>query len=66
MILSIGMMLNWLGDKHNDKRLKNAWTGIDNAVDFVLRERKVRTPDLGGTNNTVDFGGAVVEALITS
>ena len=66
MALSIGMMLNWLGDKEGDQRLKDAWTGIDKAVDKVLLEKKVRTPDLGGTNNTVEFGDTIVEALLTS
>jgi isocitrate/isopropylmalate dehydrogenase len=58
-------MLNWLGDKNNDLRLKAAWTGIDKAVDSVLRERKVRTPDLGGSNKTNEFGDAVIKALLS-
>lgn len=66
MVLSIGMMLNWLGDKRKDQRLKDAWTGIDKAVDRVLMEKKVRTPDLGGKNTTVEFGDAISEALLTS
>ena len=60
------MMLNWLEDKHNDQRLKEAWTGIDKAVDKVLRERKLRTPDLGGSNKTIEFGEAVVKAMQAS
>ena len=63
IILSVGMMLNWLGEKRRDERLKRAWKGIDVAVDKVLVERKVRTPDLKGTNSTRQFGDAVVEAL---
>ena len=66
MILSIGMMLNWLGDNYKDKRLKMAWTSIDKAVDTVLREGKVRTPDLGGSNKTVEFSDAVIKALLAS
>ena len=63
IILSVGMMLNWLGEKRSDERLKRAWKGIDRAVDKVLAERKVRTPDLKGTNSTRQFGDAVAEAL---
>jgi 3-isopropylmalate dehydrogenase len=63
MILSVGMMLNWLGDKKSDKRLKEAWLGIDKAVNMVLSEGKTRTPDLGGENNTREFGDAVVRAI---
>jgi 3-isopropylmalate dehydrogenase len=63
IILSVGMMLNWLGDKRGDARLKAAWNGIDKAVDDVLVEGKVRTPDLGGKNKTKEFGDAVVKAI---
>jgi 3-isopropylmalate dehydrogenase len=63
LILSVGMMLNWLGDERGDERLKKAWRGIDQAVDKVLAERKVRTPDLKGANSTEEFGDAVIEAL---
>jgi 3-isopropylmalate dehydrogenase len=59
MILSVGMMLNWLGEKKGDPRLKEAWRGIDKAVDKVLAARKVRTPDLGGSSSTKQFGAAV-------
>jgi len=63
LILSVGMMLNWLGDKRGDDRLKAAWKGIDKAVDGVLIEGRVRTPDLGGKNGTHEFGTAVAEAI---
>jgi 3-isopropylmalate dehydrogenase len=63
LILSVGMMLNWLGDKRGDDRLKAAWKGIDKAVDDVLIEGKVRTPDLGGKNGTHEFGDAVAIAI---
>jgi isocitrate/isopropylmalate dehydrogenase len=60
------MMLNWLGDKRRDNRLKDAWRGIDAAVDRVLAARRVRTPDLGGSNSTAVFGDAVVESLASN
>lgn len=66
MILSVGMMLNWLGDKRRDNLLKDAWRGIDAAVDRVLAARRVRTPDLGGSDSTAEFGDAVVEALAST
>ena len=46
IILSVGMMLNWISEKRGDSKLKAAWNGIDEAVDTVLGERKIRTPDL--------------------
>jgi 3-isopropylmalate dehydrogenase len=63
MILSVGMMLNWLGEKKGDQRLRDAWRGIDRAVDNVLAAGKVRTPDLGGSNSTKQFGSAVAKAV---
>ena len=63
MILSVGMMLNWLGEKHKDDRLKEAWGGIDKALDRVLSEGKVKTRDLGGSCSTEDFGSAVAKAI---
>jgi 3-isopropylmalate dehydrogenase len=63
MILSVGMMLNWLGEKHKDDRLKEAWGGIDKALDRVLSEGKVKTRDLGGLSSTEDFGSAVAKAI---
>jgi hypothetical protein len=46
------MMLNWLGGRGGDERLKRAWRGIDGAVDRVLSEERVRRPDLKGTGGT--------------
>jgi len=63
MILSVGMMLNWMGNKHGDRRLKEAWSGIDSAIDRVLGAKKVRTPDLKGNNSTSEFGSAVADEV---
>ena len=58
------MMLNWLGEKRGDERLKRAWRGIDGAVDRVLSEGRVRTPDLKGASGAQQFGDAIVQALL--
>lgn len=63
IILSVGMMLNWIGVKHGDSRLRAAWKGIDQAVDAVLGARRIRTPDLKGLNSTSQFGTAVAEEI---
>jgi len=65
IILSVGMMLNWIGDKRDDARLKAAYRGIDTAIDTVLTEGKIRTPDLKGINSTTQFGNAVAEIINT-
>jgi len=63
IILSVGMMLNWIGERRRDQKLRAAWKGIDKAVDAVLIDDKVRTPDLGGKNSTSQFGTAVADAI---
>jgi 3-isopropylmalate dehydrogenase len=63
MILSLSMMLNWLGDKHADNTLLAAGEGIDQAVKRILAQDGAKTSDIGGTSSTSDVGNAVVEAL---
>jgi isocitrate/isopropylmalate dehydrogenase len=59
------MMFKWLGEKRGYERLKRAWRGIDGAVDRVLSEGRVRTPDLKGASGAQQFGDAVVQALLS-
>ena len=55
-ILSAAMMAGWLGEK------KKAHD-IEGAVAAVIREGKVRTPDMGGGSGTLEMGRAVSEKL---
>ncbi len=55
-ILAAKMMLDWLGEK-NKARI------IDNAVSEVIKEGKVRTYDMGGTNSTLDMANAVAAKI---
>ncbi len=66
LILSVGMLLEWIGEKRDDERLTAAGKGIDKAVDAVLGEGKVRTPDLGGSSTTEQVGDAVAEKIISA
>ncbi|MFX1561133.1 MAG: isocitrate/isopropylmalate dehydrogenase family protein [Promethearchaeota archaeon] len=45
-ILSSAMMLEWLGKKFNDSAPVGIAKGIRNSVEAVLREGKIRTPDI--------------------
>jgi 3-isopropylmalate dehydrogenase len=51
-ILSGSLMLDFLGEQ-------NAAAVIEKAVEDVLREGKVRTKDIGGTNSTSDMGDEI-------
>ncbi|MCM3213676.1 isocitrate/isopropylmalate dehydrogenase family protein [Niallia taxi] len=63
-ILSAGMMLDWLGEQHQDNRLIQAGKDIEAAVAEVLKAGAVRTGDIGGTSSTSEVGDAVVQSLI--
>ena len=56
MILSGAMMLRHLGEPDAADR-------VERAVDAVLGEGRVRTPDLGGTSTTTEVGEAVAAAV---
>ncbi|WP_127584653.1 isocitrate/isopropylmalate dehydrogenase family protein [Paenibacillus koleovorans] len=62
-ILSAGMMLDWLGERHGDERLTDAAVRIEQAVMKVLEEGVAATSDIGGASRTSDVGDAVVRCL---
>ncbi|MBD3172076.1 NAD-dependent isocitrate dehydrogenase [Candidatus Bathyarchaeota archaeon] len=55
-ILSASMMLEWLKELDAAKM-------IEDAVLRVLENGKVKTPDLGGENTTIDFAKAIAEKI---
>ena len=63
MILSVAMLLDWIGEKHDLANFNEAATSMMNAVDTVLKDKASRTPDLGGSNNTQAFGELVADAI---
>jgi 3-isopropylmalate dehydrogenase len=62
-ILSAGMMLDWLGDKHKDDVCTKAAQVLEQAVANVLGEGQVRTPDIGGESTTTEVANAVADAI---
>ncbi|WP_455644657.1 isocitrate/isopropylmalate family dehydrogenase [Methanosphaera sp.] len=56
MILSSCLMLEFLG-------LQKEADSIHKAVDEVIIENKVKTPDMGGHNNTQDIANAIIHKL---
>ena len=55
-ILSVRMMLDWLGEASKAEVLER-------AVASVIKEGKVRTYDMGGSDSTLDMGKAVAARL---
>lgn len=65
MILSAGMLLDWLGTRHGDRRAADAAVRVEEGVRAAVRDG-FSTRDLGGTASTDGFTGAVVERIARS
>jgi isocitrate/isopropylmalate dehydrogenase len=55
-ILSAKMMLDWLGEIEKG-------AAIEKAVAAIVKEGKVRTYDMGGSNTTLELGEAIAKKL---
>ena len=62
-ILAAQMMLDWLANKHDDRKLRDASATLEKAVAHVVAEGKALTYDLGGQAKTHECGDAVVRAI---
>ena len=63
MLLSAAMMLEWLGERHGAPAAVDAARVLESAVDRVFAERRIRPPDLGGTDGTASVASAVAAAI---
>jgi 3-isopropylmalate dehydrogenase len=58
-ILSAAMLLEWLGDRHDDPTASEAGARIHRAVEAGLAAGDLRGPDLGGELTTEEIGTRV-------
>jgi 3-isopropylmalate dehydrogenase len=63
LILSAGMLLDWLGARHGRGEFVEAARALSDAVDACLADPARRTADLGGKLGTAAFAAAVASAL---
>jgi 3-isopropylmalate dehydrogenase len=63
MILSVAMLVDWMGQKHNKLELEKAAALMTAAVDKVLEDPSSRTPDLGGKSSTKSFAEKVANVI---
>lgn len=63
MILSVAMLIQWMGEYHKSDSLWKAGTAMEAAVDRVLADPDSRTADLGGSLGCKAFGERVAEAV---
>jgi len=62
-VLSAGMLLYWLGDKHKDTACKEAAEKIEKAVDLNLKKGRILTYDLGGSSKTYQVGDDIAKKI---
>ncbi len=63
MILSVAMLMQWMGDHHGDATLTQAGDAMEKAVDAVLENPATRTRDIGGSIGCKAFADAVAKAV---
>jgi 3-isopropylmalate dehydrogenase len=63
MIMSGQMLMAWLGHKHQVPAAVQAAKVMEHAMERVITEGKVLTPDLGGKASTSRMGDAVAAAV---
>jgi 3-isopropylmalate dehydrogenase len=63
MILSVAMLLEWLGEHRRNVLLSQAAQAMQAAVDRVLANPATRTRDIGGAIGTTAFTQSVVAAI---
>jgi 3-isopropylmalate dehydrogenase len=63
MILSAGLMFEWLADRHDDPLARGVARRISAAVERVLADRRHLPADLGGRTGTQEVAKAVVDQL---
>jgi 3-isopropylmalate dehydrogenase len=61
-ILSIKMMLEWLGSKNNDKKCIDIAGKLESTVHDVVKQG-IRTKDIGGDKTTLEFTTEIVNRL---
>lgn len=66
MILSVAMMVRWVGDKQKHTGWQQAGDAMTAAVDVVLENPATRTRDIGGSMGCEAFAQAVAKAVEAS
>ena len=61
-ILSVKMMLDWLGQKNNDSKCNQVLTILENTVHSVVKSG-IKTKDIGGDKTTKEFANEIVSKL---
>jgi 3-isopropylmalate dehydrogenase len=63
LVLSAGMLLGWLGERHGRQAFLDAQAALESAIAGLVSAPATRTRDLGGTLGTRAFGAALLARL---
>ena len=66
MLLSVAMMLEWLGDRHGDNALHDGAAIIERAIECIFATSLVRPMEFGGSDGTKAITQAAIKALQAS
>ena len=61
-ILSIKMMLEWIGNKHNDQKCIDVGQKLETSVYDVVKNN-IKTKDTGGSKTTMEFTKEIISRL---
>ena len=61
-LLSIKMMFDWLGNKHNDSKCVEVGQKLESTI-FDLVKSGVKTKDIGGSSSTMEFTKRITDNL---
>jgi len=61
-LLSIKMMFDWLGTKHNDQKCFEMATKLESTI-FNLVKSGIKTKDIGGDVTTTEFTKQITDNL---
>jgi 3-isopropylmalate dehydrogenase len=63
MLLSAGMMLDWLGERHGVAACSTAAEALQQALERGFRSRAIHPIEQGGTQTTTAVAKAVIGLL---
>ncbi len=63
LMTSVAMLMDWLGGRTSANNLTDAAAAFQSAIERTLADDATRTPDLGGTLTTSQFGDAVAAKI---
>ncbi len=63
MLLSVAMMLDWLGHRDSDLALTDGARALERAVERTFADGAARPREFGGSSGTADITRAVIERL---